>query len=144
MTNNNAYTDFSCVLVFGRYDLVKKIICFPEEVLTLSLPNIWDLLYSHGGICLRGYVINHWNFKVPTISPPCGVLRTTPSAAHYNHVTRVSWCLNSMMTSSNGNVFRVTGPLCGEFTGHRWIPLTKASDAGLWRFLWSAPEQTVE
>ena len=30
-----------------------------------------------------------------------------------------------MMTSSNGNIFRVTGPLCGEFTGHRWIPLTK-------------------
>ena len=28
----------------------------------------------------------------------------------------------SMMTSSNGNIFRVTGPLCGEFTGHRWIP----------------------
>ena len=27
--------------------------------------------------------------------------------------------------------FRVTGPLCGEFTGHRWIPLTKASDAEL-------------
>ena len=44
-----------------------------------------------------------------------------------------------MMTSSNGNIFRVTGPLCGEFTGHRWIPLTKASDAELWRFLWSAP-----
>ena len=22
--------------------------------------------------------------------------------------------------------FRVTGPLCGEFTGHRWIPCTKA------------------
>ena len=31
-----------------------------------------------------------------------------------------------MMTSSNGNIFRVTGPLCGEFTGHRWIPRTKA------------------
>ena len=29
-----------------------------------------------------------------------------------------------MMTSSNGNIFRVTGPLCGEFTDHRWIPLT--------------------
>ena len=25
----------------------------------------------------------------------------------------------------------------------RWIPLTKASDAELWCFLWSAPEQTV-
>ena len=41
-----------------------------------------------------------------------------------------------MMTSSNGNIFRVTGPLCGEFTGHRWIPLRKAGDAELWYFLW--------
>ena len=49
-----------------------------------------------------------------------------------------------MMTSSNGNIFRVTGPLLGEFTGHRWIPLTKASDAELWWFLLSAPEQTAE
>ena len=37
----------------------------------------------------------------------------------------------SMMTSSNGNSFRDTGPLCGEFTGHRWIPHTKAGDAEL-------------
>ena len=33
-----------------------------------------------------------------------------------------------MMTSSNGNIFRVTDPLCAEFTGHRWIPLTEAID----------------
>ena len=39
------------------------------------------------------------------------------------------------MTSSNGNIFRVTGHLCGEFTGLRWIPHTKASDADLWCFL---------
>ena len=45
----------------------------------------------------------------------------------------------NMMMSSNGNIFRVTGPFCGEFTGHRRIPLTKASDAELWCFLWSAP-----
>ena len=43
-----------------------------------------------------------------------------------------------MMTSSNGNIVRVTGPLCGEFTGHRWIPWTKANDAELWCFLWYA------
>ena len=43
-----------------------------------------------------------------------------------------------MVTSSNGNIFRVTGPLCGEFTGYRWIPLTKASDVALWCLLWSA------
>ena len=39
--------------------------------------------------------------------------------------------------------FRLTGPLWGEFTGDRWIPLTKANDAGLWSFLWSASEQTA-
>ena len=44
------------------------------------------------------------------------------------------------MTSPNGNIFRVTGPLCGEFTGPRWIPHTKASDADLWCFLWSVSE----
>ena len=40
---------------------------------------------------------------------------------------------NHMMTSSNGNIFRVSsGLLCGEFTSHRWISRTKATDAELW------------
>ena len=42
--------------------------------------------------------------------------------------------VNFVMTSSNVNIFRVTGPLRGKFTGDRWIPLTKASDAELWCF----------
>ena len=42
---------------------------------------------------------------------------------------------SNMMASSNGNIFRVTCHLCGEFSGHRWIPHTKASDAALWYFL---------
>ena len=49
-----------------------------------------------------------------------------------------------MMKSSNGNIVRVTGPLWGESTGDWWIPLTKLSDAELWCFHWSAPEQTAE
>ena len=37
-------------------------------------------------------------------------LKTIPfSSCHY--------IVNFMMTSSNGNIFRLTGPLCGEFTG---------------------------
>ena len=52
-------------------------------------------------------------------------------------------CQAFMMTSSNGNISGVTGHLCGEFTGHRWIPYTKASVAELWCFLWSAPEWIV-
>ena len=48
--------------------------------------------------------------------------------------------------------FLVTGRLWGESTGHRWIPLTKASDAELCFFFFaffcvcflSAPEQTIQ
>ena len=36
-----------------------------------------------------------------------------------------------MMPSPNGNIFRVTGPLWGESTGHRWILFTKASDTSV-------------
>ena len=45
-----------------------------------------------------------------------------------------------LMTSSDGNISCVIGPLCEEFIGHRWIPLTKASDAVLRYFFSSAPE----
>ena len=34
--------------------------------------------------------------------------------------------------------FRVTGPLRGESTGHQ------SSDAELWCFIWSSPDQTIE
>ena len=42
-----------------------------------------------------------------------------------------SWLVR---TSSNKNIFCVTGPFLEESTGHRWIPITKASDAELWCF----------
>ena len=63
-----------------------------------------------------------WQYQLPSLSP-----------IYYCH-----W--NFMMTSSNGNIFRVTGHLCGKFTGPRWISRTKASDAELWCFLWFTSE----
>ena len=53
------------------------------------------------------------------------------SAFHIQNATiwLLSMFAHIMMTSSNGDIFRVTGPLCGEFIGH----------AELWCFLWSAP-----
>ena len=62
---------------------------------------------------------------------------------HWRVVKNQDWNTTQcvlMMTSSNGSIFRVTGHLCGEFTGPRWIPHTKASDAELWYLLWSEPE----
>ena len=48
-----------------------------------------------------------------------------------------------MMTSSNGNIFRVTSHLCGNSTGHRWISHTKASDAELWCFFYLCPNERL-
>ena len=101
----------------------------------------WGDCRLHGLITLS-YIIN---------------LELLPWIGHYanrqSDCHSISWYLSGhlesysyirvwfMMTSSNGNIFRVTGLLWGEFTGLRWSPLTKANDAELWCFLWSASEK---
>ena len=45
--------------------------------------------------------------------------RMTAIVARFKHGENV---MLIMMTSSNGNIFRVTGLMCGEFTGQRWFP----------------------
>ena len=86
----------------------------------------------------------HWKISSAKSRPFClglNMLTKLLSIEWKIRVQHFSWYfLLYMMTSSNGNFFRVTGPLCGKFTGHRWIPCTKASYAELWCFLWSAPE----
>ena len=49
-----------------------------------------------------------------------------------------------MITSWNGNVFRVHGLLWGESTCQRWIPLTKDQQCRIWCFLWCQPKQTFD
>ena len=56
----------------------------------------------------------------------------------------------SMMTSSNGNIFRVTSPLCGEFTGPGEFPaqrpMKRIFDVSLicaWESLWSQCNESV-
>ena len=56
-----------------------------------------------------------------------------------HNVIKYSEIMRIMMTSSNGNIFCVTGPLCGKFTGLRCISGTKASDVELWSVLLSTP-----
>ena len=69
-----------------------------------------------------------WHFKC---------IRLDQSNVIWNYISLASnWQLPAfvqliMMTWSNGNIFRVTGHSCGEFTGPRWIPRTKASNAEL-------------
>ena len=72
------------------------------------------------GKCYRALVVllllawpNFW------INSSCDLKRPNAYATVIKHI---------MMTSSNGNIFRVTGPLWGAFTGQQWISLTKASN----------------
>ena len=91
-----------------------------------------------------------WQIKYERVSPykvlVLSLIRLNGSSALANlcHCKTSYSFHKAMMPSSNGNIFRDTGHLCGEFTGHRWIPLTKANEAELWCFLWSAPEWKVE
>ena len=118
---------------------------WPSEITDWTNPNKFSMNESHQS---NG---KHWNpkfVKIPNLSslsatkvaimlPP---MRKKSASVYDNSLFAATAILNKtrpMMTSSTGNIFHVTGPLCREFTVHRWIPHTKASE--LWSFLWSVP-----
>ena len=78
-------------------------------------------LWSHAANVTTAMI--SWRWPVGHVGHCCGYISGT------------------MMTSSNGNIYCVTGLLWGESTGERWIPLKKTSDAEFWCFHWSAPEK---
>ena len=53
------------------------------------------------------------------------------------HMWTYSVCV---MTWPNGNIFRVTGPLCGEFTGPGEFPTQRPVTRSFDVFFWSASE----
>ena len=126
----------------------------------ITSPAMWFFIYTviNGGLTKptlklrRGWVItSYWytwvslrnHAPITRLGQLISVSIRCPWCPRFHREIRVYqdimwWHPNCMMTSSNGNIFRVTGHLCGEFTCPRWIPRTKASDAELWCFLWSA------
>ena len=139
--------------------------------LWLSCPDVLDFCIEHGSdICLALCKISKWcdewkiilwtnkilrdlslrcvSGRYTILQQPLDLYMVSLSLlccvqhCYKNHVMIIQdWQI--MMTSPNGQIFCVTGPFCGKFADHRWISLTKASDAALWCFLWSASEQTV-
>ena len=77
----------------------------------------------------------------------CAVEQARP-----NHIASVLKChrgifINqwiSYIVINHTTSFHVTDHLGAQCTGHRWIPLTKATDTQLWEFPWTSSEQTVE
>ena len=82
--------------------------------------------------CWKGYQSKHAKNRqlclVKLISP----MRGHPGLP-VSRLEKLS--ISLMMTSSNGNIFRVTGPLCGEFTGPGEFPsqrpVTRSFDVSL-------------
>ena len=82
--------------------------------------------------CQLGTLLRNNSFFQNTISFTQGnVFQYVNSTMSAIFILASMFLVNNIMTSSNGHIFCVTGPLWGEFTGHRWIPLTKASDVKL-------------
>ena len=103
-----------------------RLLSLPSLSLWLIATEWMSVIQSSNWLCNKATVI--WK------------LLPWPLMSYYSDRRWIVQCRCCMMTSSNGNLFRVTGLLCGEFTGHRWIPRTKPSDAELWCFHSSAPE----
>ena len=66
---------------------------------------LWNMLYSTNIHSLRA---NHNSLEKPVIHL---------NALDFRYITGILY--HFMMTSSNGNIFRVTGPLCGEYSPHK-------------------------
>ena len=121
-----------CNLIFMLHDMVHV-----TQLLQLIHGGCWCL-----SSCVVPGHLQSWWCRLVSAHQTC-----------HNNGQTLSIVIQYMLTSSNENIFRITGPLCGEFPGHWriplefpghwWIPLTKASNADLWCFLLSAPEQTV-
>ena len=92
--------------------------------------------YLHNGISYTGKMTSLYWIRTQVAYIECPNFMTITSVT-------ISSNREPMMTSSNGNILRFTGPLWGESTSGRWIPLK----GQWWRalmFLWSARELTVE
>ena len=91
----------------------------------------WNCLRFEAPGSLCDVIVTRWNrncLKGETnaifacrkdIEDTVPVLRTYFGGDRWMEVSTV---INFMMTSSNGNIFRVTGPLCGEFTSPGEFP----------------------
>ena len=104
----------------------------------------------------------HWNvtlMKFSPLAPPknvnfwCSHWKKISSKWHFRFSVSAYVLTSSIVTAIRSWAYNFTDhddvikwkhfPRYWQFvrrtTGHRWIPLTKASDAELWCFLWSAP-----
>ena len=111
--------NWGCFVTWFCYQLIAKP---GNKTASVPWPDPYILLYQ-------------WFFK--------GNCSKQSRAAQQNKGQGDAWSLQQWHISFHDDIikwkhFPHHWPLWGDFTSHRWIPLTKASDVELWFFLWSA------
>ena len=95
--------------------------------ITIGLDNGLSLTMCQIIICtnaeLLSFVTVKWNYS--EISIKMQIFKCSQRCEIFIEAQCVH--LIVMMTLSNGNIFRVTGHLCGEIPGPRWIPRTNGN-----------------
>ena len=91
----------------------------------------------------RASLIWLWDIFVPWVMLLKEIKFCRKSVVHLHFISFQMGVIYFLTLNPNDDVikwkrFHVTGPLCGEFAGHRCILLTKASDADLSFYLFCA------
>ena len=122
-----------------RWSVVFNVITLFYVVWTNYYFNAWNRSFPERLLDNRPTLqITYYLSYSKVFTSPCIEVQNMFEMCPFNNIAANH--AESVMTSSNGNIFRVTSHLCGEFTGPRWIPRTRASDAELWCFLSFASE----
>ena len=120
----------------NKHKILKYSLCNDRHLWTWPIP-VHEIVYL---VILLHFSPIALRVRLALSSQYLFLVVAKPFAANQNVKTSVPIvlprCPYFIMTLSNGNLFCVTGHLCGEFTAHRWIPCTKVSDAELWFFFY--------
>ena len=104
------------------------------------LAQLWWLGYMNH---VHTYCVINIKHICKVVDNPHVSLLLAGSTSHGEKVICVQWPglqTSQMMMKWLGNVFRISGLLWKESTGHRWFPLTKGHQ---WWFIWCWPKRAV-
>ena len=105
---------------------ITELLYFAQALLMFSLQMHLFILFMYYCYILMIQISAIHNVLGPShnltavVCPGIEIIQGDSCVAFYDFSTRAckfAKCSQIMMTSSNGNIFRVTGHLCGEFTG---------------------------
>ena len=124
------------------YPMTPLLILFPDlGLITIETQQLWvkiaivrnkaPLPWCYNAVTMKTYVIfkTTWDFEMSVERRSTWLKKGKRKLR--DTVQLIARMKLIMMTSSNGNIFRVTDHLCGEFTGQWWIPRTHK---GQWRW----------